>query len=304
MRQSFLHHATDYFGVAYYGFLAVYAVYDFFVVREHASLLVIGPILYALTIYGILHWLLIPLAAIAGLFAREGGAWDQIKTSFSFGVWSFVLALWIAEVIFEPKEIYSLTQPGSVVLVIIVAIEILLRILLHQYDENNKKLTLLERLKRVDDAYPMGSITILGFFLGLIFFGFLYLPVNRHDFESVLLSGAFIFTVSISLVEWINRRLGKRIRTDEESDQTLSVERKKGQLLFQSEKPRCWSFWITLLAAILSTFIIYNILSFVMSSVVGKRLFTLIFAGIYALLAWIRWHEAHTSSQQGLEASN
>jgi hypothetical protein len=35
-----------------------------------------------------------------------------------------------------------------------------------------------------------------------------------------------------------------------------------------------------------------------MASVTGKQLFTLIFAGIYALLAWIRWHEAHPKEKQ------
>jgi drug/metabolite transporter (DMT)-like permease len=200
----------------------------------------------------------------------------------------------------DPTELDSLLETSSLVIMLIAIIDILVRILLFQPAENGSKINLLDRLKRVDEVYPMGPITFAGFFVGLSVVGFLYLPTDRHNPKSVIFSGGIILSLSLLLIEWINRKAGKKHQEHVHPKENLVVG-KKEPLLFQRRPSRRWSSWMTLLGAIVFTFLTYNLLSFTMSQVPGRQLFILVFVEIYALLAWIRWMETRGYKYGGSE---
>lgn len=286
-----MHRATDYFGIAYYGFLALYSLYELFFGGEDISSLVVAPIFYAFAIYGALHVFLIPFYAIGKLLTKEKGIWEQIKGCIAAIFWSLICLTWIADIYLHPAELDSLLETSSLALMLITIIEILLRILFFQDTEKDGKMNIVGRLKRVDDAYPMGSITFAGFFMGLFVLSILYLPTARQNIGFIILSGSIIFALYLLLFEWINRKAGKRHQEHDHPMENLVVDGKKGQMLYQTQTGRLWSPWISVLAAIVSAFLTYNLLSFTMSQVPGRRLFILVFIQIYALLAWIRWIE-------------
>jgi uncharacterized membrane protein len=61
----------------------MYSLYELFVGGENISMLVLGPIIYAFSIYGTLYLVLIPFYALGKLFSKEKGIWEQIKTNFA-----------------------------------------------------------------------------------------------------------------------------------------------------------------------------------------------------------------------------
>jgi hypothetical protein len=290
-KQNIIHRSIDYFGIAYYGFLALYSLFELFFAGGNISMLVLGPIIYAFSIYGTLHLVLIPFYALGKFFSKEKGIWEQIKTNFAVAIWSLFLVIWIADMYLDPTELDSLFETSSLAIMLIAIIDILVRLLLFQPAENGRKINLLDRLKRVDEVYPIGSITVAGFFVGFYVMAFLYLPTDRHDPTGVIFSGGIILLLYLLLIEWINRKVGKGHQGNDHPMVNHVVDGKKGHLLFHKKINRRWSFWITLLGAIVLTFITYNLLSFTMSQIPHRRFFILIFVETYALLAWIRWME-------------
>ena len=137
-KQNLIHCTIDYFSIAYYGFLALYSLYEFLFGREYISMLVAGPIIYAFLIYGTLHLLLIPFYVVGKLLTKEKRIWEQIKTGLACGFWSFVLVLVMADSYLNPAELNSLFEPGSLALMLIVVIEIMLRILFSQHPKTIK----------------------------------------------------------------------------------------------------------------------------------------------------------------------
>lgn len=206
--KNFIQRATDYFGVAYYSFLVGYAVYEFILGREFVSILVIGPLFYTFTIYGLIEFLLIPYVAVASLSAGESEGWERIKTNFSVGLFSLGFATWVGLGYLSPTEQASLIEAGSLIFILIVVSEILIRVLLHPLKKEGKR-SFLERVNKVGEVYPMGAIAVVGFFAGIMVLGLLYMPTDRSDLESVTLSGGITFIISLLIIEWINRKLGK-----------------------------------------------------------------------------------------------
>lgn len=291
-QKNIIQRATDYFGVAYYGFLALYSLYELFFGGEFVSILVVGPIIYTFVIYGMLHLLLVPFYALGKLLTKEKGIWEQMNTSLAMGFWFFVLVLCIGDIYLNPTELNSLFEPSSLTLMLIVVIEIMLRLLFSQRSENNRRMNIVERIKRLDEIYPIGPITFVGFFMGLLILGFLYMPTDRQDGKSILFFCTIMFVFFWLLFEWVNRKLGVWHLRKEDPERALAIENKKEWLLFQKPIVHLCSPWISLLAAVVYAFLTYYFLSFTMSQIPFDRLFILVFAGIYALLAWIRWMEA------------
>jgi hypothetical protein len=301
-RENIIHRATDYFGILYYAFLALYSLYELFFGGEYVSILVIGPLFYAFAIYGILNLILIPIYAIGKLITKEKGVWGEIKGSFAMALWSLLCAVWIADEYLIPEARYPLVDLNSWALMLIVVVEILLRTLFFQRSQKDEKPNIAERLNQVSKAYPMGAITSIGILLGLIVVGLLYLPTDSQNMKSILLFSILILLPYLVLFEWINRRGGKAHHREYPSEEASTIEGKQRQQLLQTRTARLWPLWISLLEAILATFITYNLLNITMPQIPDKRLFILIFAGIYALLAWIRWTEIKGLGKEPSEA--
>jgi hypothetical protein len=278
-------------GIVYYGFLALHSLYEFFVGGNHISILVISPLFYAISIFGALHLLLTPFYAFQKLFAGKRVTWDRSLHSLSVGFFGILGAIGMATAYLEPGDLGSLLDTGSWILILITASEILLRTLIFPRLERGKRIGFLEGLKQAEAAYPIGTMSFAGLFMGTVILAILYVPSSRPDSERILVFGSYFFTIFLFLFQRLSHGFGKALRRDHHFQERSAGELARVETPHQTRTALLWSPWISILSAIVSTVLIYYLLQSATLRVPIKQLFILIFAALYAFLAWIRFSD-------------
>jgi hypothetical protein len=237
--QSLIYRSADFFGIAYYGFLALYSLYELFIGGSYPALLVVSPLIYALGILGILRIILSALYAISALrkwrkeLLREA-AWHFAIGHISFGI-TIVLVLYYV----SPDDWESLIEPSAWFFISFAVADVLLRIMFYQPAEDTAKDAWIARLRQASSSYPIGSIALailmIGAYILISLFSFrLDLGAANTIFGILLVYSIFTF-----IYDNLNRMLGEFVITrlpDSASDpsrfQTPRPEPEGGVLSF------------------------------------------------------------------------
>jgi hypothetical protein len=99
------------------------------------------------------------------------------------------------------------------------------------------------------------------------------------------------FGVYVLCLEWINRRLGEKVRLQRPGGEKPAQGRREDRTGSNGRRKRIWDPWITLAAAAALTFLTHRVLNLTMPHVHPARPYALVFAGIYAFLSCYRWTE-------------
>lgn len=293
MNRDLIYRITDYFGIAYYGFLALYALYEFIFSAAYVSIVVIAPLFYALVFLAGSSVLIFFLNVYeATLDSRRRKA--LLKEAWGH-IWVAILSILAAV---GPVVAFSLREKPmnlfggySLVFFFFTIVEILSRSSFTNTLKKDKEIRFSKRLDRLFSAYPTGAIALLGIFFGFWLIIIISTPPENLFTEVTLTAIVFYFLTFFFYVDWLNKkalRWWKKQRPYQRSSLSSKLE-------FWSKRhpsrPRLWPFWTSFLLTAIFTLLAYYYLGQLFSQITSRRLFILLFAGIYAIIAWHRWKE-------------
>jgi hypothetical protein len=299
-RKNLIHRATDYFGVAYYGFLAMYALYEMFFGQENISLIVIAPLSYTLFVMGGIELLLAPLSVIVGLIKIDIDLLiNRSISNFFMGIFIIAGALLLFSVYAAPEDAVNLViVPESWVFALIAIVEILLRRLVFQTTVDPKKKGLNHRVRQASCSYMPGIISIFvlvaGFYYLHLFDGLLR---STNITSKVVLIFILFFIPGFFLLEIINFWLADTFpRGSSTSVLKTSTQNKENK-----DVKRFWPWYLSIFFSLPLSVLGSFLLTHLAQWLPDKQLFILVIAFNYALLALSRWGEINDLEKQDRE---
>jgi hypothetical protein len=299
VNRNLIHRATDYFGIAYYGFLALYSLYELLFGGEYLSTIVVSPLLYTLLTLGLVWLSLIPFYLFVGLRRNDSDLFiGRVLIHLSVG------GVLIAGAIIMANE-YMTSEEASLFVFAretwlfsaIAVVDILLRPWFFKTSDDEGE-DLVKRLEGITSSFSSGNIAAV-----ILIFGIMYIKGAPQICGNVcMLTLMYILPFTI-ILESLNIQLAKRYPSAAKAG-SLNFPIKQIYRHRASEYPHVlWPSWASILFSLPISLSAYLLLFLLTLLFPFKRLFIIVFAINYGLLAVIRLRDIHTLGKPGAEVT-
>jgi hypothetical protein len=296
-KQNIIHRTIDYFGIVYYGFLALYSLYELFFGEEYISIIVVGPLISAMLTIGTLYIILSPLYLFVPFREDTENPFEHAAGNFLLGAITVgVAALFISNFV-TPEEHIAFIEPIFVIFIFITIAEILIRVFSKNLSNTGEKESLREKIEQAASGYPLGMI-VIGFlilgFIGMILF---YFPTLVINIPLRIFVGIGYFFAFFLLLDEVNKALGKEFRKDQSSIAFMHPDPPK-QVASQEHPIRLWSSCLTLPLSFLFALATYLLLFVLEFPLTPTQYFIIVSFCTYVYLTWVRIKETRQHDHQ------
>ncbi len=297
-RKNLIQRATDYFGVAYYGFLALYSLYELFFGGNYVSSIVIAPLFYVLTTLGLLYFMLSPFYLIAAVQNEyKKSLLEDARTFFLGGIVLIAAAVALTNGYLLPEDRHILFDKSSWIFALIAIVDIIHRQKLFGTLKSQEDRSLEERLEKAVFTYKEGIITAVILLGGYSLLSIAYSNPGKTDTLGFITFTSGFGLLLIIILQAINIKLGKKFKKTTSNSPHAPIAQGQRRAA-RKYHPLIWPIWSGTLFSLIIALLTYHSLVHLSSHTSLEHVFIAIFALNYAMLAFVRLWDTRRQSKE------